>query len=79
LLKSSFNRSFVEIFLLKILFYLGYYTILRITKTSHVSSIEAKAMEQYLASVLDLAIVGCFFALHERQLGHKKVQNPEVD
>lgn len=51
----------------------------RSTKPSHVSSAEAKAMERYSTSVLDLATIGFFFALQERQLGPKKVQNPEVD
>ena len=53
--------------------------ISRSTRPSHVSSAKANTMERYSASVLDFAIVGCFFSLQEKQLGPKKVQNPKVD
>jgi hypothetical protein len=48
----------------------------RSTKPSHVNSAETEAMERYSPLVLDLVTIGFFFALQERQLGPKRVQNP---
>ena len=48
-------------------------------KLIQVISVASKAMDLYSASVLDLATVGCFLALHERQLGPKNVQNLDVE
>lgn len=33
---------------------------------------------QYSASIVDQAIMGCFFALQETQFAPRKVQQPEV-